>query len=480
MVQPGAKGSDAQKDKQLGQWIYRNADQLGRGGNGTVYQARSAADGTLAAVKILSPKAAKQADRAGRFDTEIRALNELRDPGVLPLIDQYDPGADTVKWYAMPIATPLLDALDGDRRPERILDIIATVAETLARLSETFPGKDFGHRDLKPDNLLLHEGRPVIGDFGLVALPDRDNLTAEGVKLGPAFFIAPEMLLHPESAKAAPADVYSLAKTLWALLKGVQYATPGAHRASEAHFSLTGDLGDHTWVRTLDRLLERATSTEPTNRPTMRQFADELRDVLARRDNEPAVMAARFGRRDQIAAPSLVVLQRQSVLRNAFDKARTDVDLLIGDVFGELQPTLGPGFRDHFGQTEPNDAYNLVSRSTMPVWHHSRGVMYSSIGGNARAVIRFSVYARTFTEDGEPIDTAAQLMAVHRHQGIEHTVFNWSDTGSASLGSEQFAQLLSGYLDAVKESGPSYLRAVNAIGDLPEDEVPDWYLALRQ
>lgn len=38
-VQPGAKDSDAQKDKRLGQWIYRNADQLGRGGNRTVYQA---------------------------------------------------------------------------------------------------------------------------------------------------------------------------------------------------------------------------------------------------------------------------------------------------------------------------------------------------------------------------------------------------------------------------------------------------------
>lgn len=56
----------------------------------------------------------------------------------------------------------------------------------------------------------------------------------------------------------------------------------------------------------------------------------------------------------------------------------------------------------------------------------------------------------------------------------------WSDTGSAPLGSEQFAQPLSGYLDAVKESEPSYLRAVNAIGDLPEDELPDWYPALRQ
>lgn len=41
---------------------------------GRCIRPRSAADGTLAAVKILRPKAAKQADRAERFDTEIRAL----------------------------------------------------------------------------------------------------------------------------------------------------------------------------------------------------------------------------------------------------------------------------------------------------------------------------------------------------------------------------------------------------------------------
>ncbi len=244
---------------------------LGEGGNGKVWRATHAEHGECA-LKILSRKGG---DRWQRFRDEVTVMQQLGDhSGVLPLIVAQlpEPAAREPAWLATPVAERAADAL-GQAPLADVVDAIHEYALTLAGLA----AKGIGHRDLKPDNLFRHEGRWVIGDFGLVTYPGKEPITAGERRLGPLYFIAPEMLREPDVADAGPADVYSLAKTLWALASGQRYPPEGQIRVDVADH----DLGQWTGgggTLALGLILERATCQRPEDRLSMAEFAAQLEE----------------------------------------------------------------------------------------------------------------------------------------------------------------------------------------------------------
>ena len=468
----------ARDGAKLGPWTLLGDTHIGSGGNGAVWKARRAGDDTDYALKILSKTAARDPERRGRFENEITFLDGLSDPGVLPMVDRHIAGDEsTPRYYVMPMAQPLLDALGPAPTPEVVLDVVATIAETLARLERLVPG--FGHRDIKPENLFKLDGKTVVGDFGLVALPDRRNLTRAGRKVGPANFIAPEMLEDAHEAAAGPVDVYSLAKTLWVLLMHRKYPVPGAHQTTEREYSLTPKLGDHACARATDRLLARCTHIRPSARPTMDEFAKELRDIAALQAGDRTTLAGRRGQLDDLARPAVLARQEQDRLRMRFDEARMQVDLSLANVFGHINGTLGPNFRDHFGQQEPNEAYQLLPQSAMAFFLKTRGALFTSLDPTSRVWVRFSVYVRSMHETPEQLEVAAMLQVVHRHDHLEHVAYEWQSTYSALLSSPEFVGILKDVESAVEQAGPAYLRVINGLLELPEDHVPEWYARVR-
>jgi serine/threonine protein kinase len=254
-------------------------DLLGKGGNASVYRARHVETNFEAAIKEIRARHVER-EPYQRFLTEIETLRGLRDyPGILPVLDDHipaQPSATDQPWLVMPVARPLRVALvDSDLR--QVVEAVAEIAETLDGLK-----RDHGiaHRDLKPSNLYEFGGRAVVGDFGLVALPDRGELTKGGKPLGPANFMPFEMLNDPSSADPFPADVYSLAKTLWVLASGVDYPPPGNQPAAAAPYRIA-DYRPYPNASLLDELVDRATRLDPSDRPTMEAFARDLRAWLA-------------------------------------------------------------------------------------------------------------------------------------------------------------------------------------------------------
>ncbi|MGH3382656.1 MAG: protein kinase domain-containing protein, partial [Actinoallomurus sp.] len=139
-------------------------------------------------------------------------------PGVLPIWDMDDTRPGKPRWYAMPRAQLLADALGSYATLRDVVSNIAFLADVLARLAE-----DEGtyHRDIKPDNLFWWNEGPVLADFGIAAWRTADRsqsgVTRKTEKLGPANFIAPEMRSDRPADRGRHADVYSLAKTLFVL-----------------------------------------------------------------------------------------------------------------------------------------------------------------------------------------------------------------------------------------------------------------------
>src|SRR6266511_19688 len=297
----------------IGPWTLR--EKLGAGGNATVWRA-SRDGGEDVALKVINTTKT-QREPYRRFMQEIEFLRELGDfPGVLPLLDAHLPqrpsSADRA-WLAMPIATPIANAL-AEAPLETIVAALAEIAETLARLAE----RNVGHRDIKPGNLYELNGRWLIGDFGLVAAPDLEELTRSGKALGPAHYTAYEMILDPVNADPLPADVYSFAKTLFVLATGLRYPPEGHQPASTRGYSIA-DQCPHPHAAALDRLVDRATRLQADQRPTMRQIAADLtawRELGRTATVDVSALAAQLRARMQreIAAEDLLEQRRELAL----------------------------------------------------------------------------------------------------------------------------------------------------------------------
>ena len=262
------------KGQRIGAWTLSQC--LGKGGNAAVWRAMS--NGEHVALKILTGHHTEQSEPFQRFQFEVGLLERLNGTlGVMPFKSAFLPpwsDVETPAWLAMPIAHKLEDQLENDSSLKVIVEAIAAYAETLAKLHE----QQIYHRDIKPENLFWLDGDWIIGDFGIASFPDKPELTPMGRKFGPLFYQAPELLGGARDAAGGPADVYSLAKTLWKLGTAQSFPMPGTLHLTVPALRLSTWVGKQADL--LDSVLERATLHEPGERLTMVEFEAELRAWL--------------------------------------------------------------------------------------------------------------------------------------------------------------------------------------------------------
>ena len=255
----------------IGPWTLEHP--LGNGANGQVWLAKDR-NGARAAIKFLTKV---KPNAYARFRDEVAVLKSVNGiEGILPVLGSDLPTDLNSRWpwYAMPVATPLLQH-SKDMAPRGKVAAIADTAETLAQLHL----KDIAHRDIKITNLLMYERRCHIGDFGLVSYPNKANVTATNEQLGPRWTMAPEVRRGGNKTDPKPADVYSLAKTLWVFLTGVEKSFDGQFDP-DGDLSIKNCCGD-LYVSLLEDLLRESTQHDPNRRPSMQVFAERLRDWLS-------------------------------------------------------------------------------------------------------------------------------------------------------------------------------------------------------
>jgi serine/threonine protein kinase len=273
----------------------------------------TASDGERVAVKELKAHRI-DAEPYRRFRAEVAFHVAGPHPGVLSILEAHVPAAPSREdpaWLAMPIAETVRVALGTGPTLDEVVDAVRVYAFTLARLAET----GVHHRDLKPDNLFRREDEWVVGDFGLVTWPGKQALTEPGQKLGPAHFVAPEMVEDPAAADPEPADVWSLAKVLWVLASGQNYPPPGQLRTGDRS-TLLRNYTSHPRAVGLEGILEQATRLAPSERPTMQAVAAELETWHAPTESrrEPASIDDLVERVRAISAPSVAAEEQQAVL----------------------------------------------------------------------------------------------------------------------------------------------------------------------
>ncbi len=226
------------------------------------------------------------------FQREIETLQRLRDSAlaILPIYDAHLPDgpAAELAWFSMPVAQTLELALAGKPLALKVR-ALRDIALTLADLEAE---ERIHHRDVKPANLYCHDGRYVIGDFGLVKRlnPQDETITRPNHVPGPRNYMPPEAFLRPSEAAEGPIDVYCFAKTLW-VIAADEKGPPGGQIRAHDRWALGRVLDSEPRAAGLDTLIEQATSNDSEERPTIAEVAEALARWLHGRPSTQTVSA---------------------------------------------------------------------------------------------------------------------------------------------------------------------------------------------
>jgi serine/threonine protein kinase len=199
---------------------------------GVVYRARDERLERFVALKILPPHSTDNPDRKWRFVQEAKAASSLNHPNIITV---HDIGtADGVSYIAMECVNgPTLHEVIGTSglSTERLVDIGAQIADALDAAHRA----GLLHRDLKPGNIVLADGRLVkVLDFGLAKLMGPVLVAAEsdltqrrvfhqaetqhGVIVGSPAYMSPEQI--EARPLTAASDIFSFGCILYEMATG--------------------------------------------------------------------------------------------------------------------------------------------------------------------------------------------------------------------------------------------------------------------
>jgi serine/threonine protein kinase len=254
--------------EKYGDWLL--LARISSGGNGEVWACENGIEEEKRAIKLL-----KKTNEIAyeRFKDEIKVISENQDiEGVISILDYYLPVdfQNEVPFYVMPKGISLQLFLAQDTF-EKSIDCVISIAECLKELHH----REIAHRDIKPSNIIALDGSPHLIDFGLVDFPDKSDLTGKKEKIGPRWTIAPEILrLNHDEVDFLKADVYSLSKTLWILLMGIEEAFEGQY-SIESIIELKNKY-PNTYTTPIDNLLSSGTDNDSEKRPSIDVFLNQL------------------------------------------------------------------------------------------------------------------------------------------------------------------------------------------------------------
>ncbi|EGG22711.1 putative protein serine/threonine kinase [Cavenderia fasciculata] len=274
--------------------LYKNLKQIGSGGFGSVYLAKSTVDKCEIAIKKIA-HATPKAQRTNL--NEIGYLHYCNHPNIVRYLRSHL--VDDQVWIAMEYMQggTLTEACSNHSFNESCIAYVAKgMLEGLIYLHEN----DLVHRDIKSGNIMMTiDGKIKIVDFGLCVDTTQRRLTHMA---GSPFWMSPEMIRG--EGYSCPSDIWSFAICLLELANG---EPPNRKSSLNAMFTIatqgcSGLDRPEKWSEGFRNFLSLCLEVEPSKRSTAQQLlsvSSLASNIREPRNNEKDLSANLYSKCDE-------------------------------------------------------------------------------------------------------------------------------------------------------------------------------------
>jgi serine/threonine-protein kinase len=260
---------------------YELLERIGHGATGRVWRARHVDTSALVAVKVLREELADDPDVRARFMREGAVLTGRDLPGVVRVHET------VVEQDRVGLVMDLIDgpnlreviSLQAPLQPARACALAGQMAASLNAAQRA----GLVHRDVKPENVLIHKVRgselALLTDFGLArVLDEAPHSGSRSRAFGTPNYVAPERLRREPVGPAV--DVYALGVILFEMVVGwrpFRSQDPAALMLQQLNETplRPPQVPDDLWI-----LIDECLAKDPQNRPATSNLAARL-DSLA-------------------------------------------------------------------------------------------------------------------------------------------------------------------------------------------------------
>ncbi len=299
---------------------------IATGNTSQVWEVKQSAGGQTYAMKLLLPETLSDAEHKRTMRHEASVMKQFEHPNIIHFVESKI--ARKHAYIIMELFRSMnlksLIRADLDSVHVRLRKMMECATQALAYMHE----KNWLHRDIKPDNILLTKGGEMrVIDFSLASRPSssvgrmvtrKKSIAIQGTRT----YISPEQIRREKTTKAS--DIYSLGVLFFEALTGrPPFMGSNPNELLMAHVRERADVPSsyHPNVSSeVDALVMRMLSKKPKDRPeSMQQVFSEVRSLkLFKQDPETY-------RKERLAAEAeerkLTVDQR---LDSRKDAARTE------------------------------------------------------------------------------------------------------------------------------------------------------------
>ncbi|HXJ23182.1 MAG TPA: serine/threonine-protein kinase [Polyangia bacterium] len=195
---------------------YQVLHALGGGGTALVFRARDRSLGLDVALKRLRPELAANPLLRRRFLREGELARQLTDSAIVQVLDVGEDAEGAFIAMELVEGQTLRQLMNRQRRFE--LPAARSVLVPLARALDHAHAAGIVHRDVKPENVFVHDWVVKLGDFGNARVMSLASVTGASLTWGTPEYAAPELFSR---GRADPrSDLYALGVILYELLAG--------------------------------------------------------------------------------------------------------------------------------------------------------------------------------------------------------------------------------------------------------------------